>query len=65
MSIIIYMGLECCRRRMRHLKWALHTNGGGFYGGAYADRLRTLDRDRDRERDTDREQEMRASEHDA
>ena len=39
---------------------SVHTNGGGFYGGAYADSLRT--RNRDRERDVDREQEMRASE---
>ncbi|KIM37705.1 hypothetical protein M413DRAFT_448230 [Hebeloma cylindrosporum] len=30
-------------------------SGGGFYGGAYADSLRTLDKDRDR----DREKEMR------
>jgi len=32
----------------------VHTNGGGFYGGAYADSLRTIDRDHDRGRDRER-----------
>ncbi|KIM37523.1 hypothetical protein M413DRAFT_76838 [Hebeloma cylindrosporum] len=31
---------------------SMHTSGGGFYGGAYADSLRTLHRDREKEKDT-------------
>lgn len=33
---------------------SVHTNGGGFYGGAYADSLRTIDRDRDRDKDREK-----------
>jgi Aromatic acid exporter family member 2 len=33
---------------------SVHTNGRGFYGGAYPDSLRTIDRNRDRDRDKEK-----------
>ena len=33
---------------------SVHTNGGGFYGGAYADSLHTIDRDRNRDKDREK-----------